>query len=133
VPDRSVASSIADIKEDLKVFLHTRFQLLRTETSEKVRSWKQHLILLAVGTVLLISCWMAFVFALVALLHTWIAGGSYSWFWGGSIVGVVFLVAGGVCANSGYQGIRHSGVMPARTLKVLRQDQEWLQKQTRTA
>jgi uncharacterized membrane protein YqjE len=133
VPDRSVATSITDIKEDLKVFLQTRFQLLRTETNEKLRSWKQHLILLAIGAVLLVSCWMTLVFTFVALLHAWIAGDNYSWFWGALIVGVVFLVAGATCANAGYQGIKRSGLMPARTLKVLRQDQEWLQNQARAA
>jgi hypothetical protein len=133
VPDKAFATSIADIKEDVKLFFQTRVQLLRAETKDKLRSWKRHLILLALAVVLLITCWMAMVFAMVALLHTWIAGGSYAWFWGGLIVGSVFLVSGLACGKTGYQGIKASGMRPARTLRVLRQDQEWIQKQARPA
>jgi uncharacterized membrane protein YqjE len=133
VPDRSFAASITDIKEDLKVFFQTRVQLLRAETGEKLRSWKRHLILLGLAALFLLSGWMALVFTIVALLHTWISGSTYAWFWGGLIVSAVFLAAGAACAKSGYQGIKFSGMMPARTLKVLRQDQEWIQKQARPA
>jgi hypothetical protein len=133
VPDRPLGASIADIKEDLKVFFQTRVQLLRAETGEKLRSWKRHLILLGLAAVFLVSSWITLVFAIVALLHTWIAAGSYAWFWGALIVSLIFLVSGGVCARAGYRGIKASGLMPARTLRVLRQDQEWIQKQARPA
>ena len=138
--DRSFAASLADIKEDLKTFkedlktfVQTRAQLLRAETREKLRAWKRSLVLLAVGAVFLLTCWFTFVFALVALLHTWIVAGSYAWFWGGLIVSVLLLVSGAVCAKTGYRGIKTSGVAPTRTLKVLKQDQEWIQKQARPA
>jgi uncharacterized membrane protein YqjE len=133
VQDRPFAAAIGDVKEDLKTFFQTRVELLRVETKEKLRSWKRHLILLALGAVFLITGWIAFIFTVVALLHTWIADVTYAWFWGGLIVTLVLLAGGAVCARAGYQGIKASGMMPARTLRVLRQDQEWIQKQARPA
>ena len=131
--DRSFAASVAEIKEDLRTFFQTRAQLLRAETSEKLRAWKRYLVLLALAAVFLLTCWITFVFSLVALLHTWIVSGSYAWFWGGLIVSVILLVSGAVCAKTGYEGIKASSMKPTRTLKVLRQDQQWIQKQTRSA
>jgi Putative Actinobacterial Holin-X, holin superfamily III len=131
--ERSLASEVADIKEDLKTFFQTRAQLLHAETREKLRAWKRSLILLALAAVFLVTCWITFVFSLVALLHTWIASGSYGWFWGALIISVVLLASGAVCGKAGYRGIKASGVAPKRTLRVLRQDQQWIQKQARPA
>ncbi len=131
--DRSFAASVADIKEDLKTFVQTRAQLFQAEAKEKMRAWRRSLVLLGLAVIFLLTGWITLVFSVVALLHTWIASGSYAWFWGGLIVSVVFLVSGAVCGKAGYQGIKASGLKPTRTLRVLRQDQEWIQKQARPA
>ncbi|HEY6306553.1 MAG TPA: phage holin family protein [Candidatus Angelobacter sp.] len=131
--ERSLASEVADIKEDLKTFFQTRAQLLRAETKEKLRAWKRSLVLLALAALFLVTCWITFVFSLVALLHTWIVSGSYGWFWGGLIISVVLGVSGAVCGQAGFRGIKASGIAPKRTLRVLRQDQQWIQKQARPA
>jgi hypothetical protein len=131
--ERSLASELAGIKDELKTFFQTRAQILQAEAREKVRTWKSSLVLLALAAVFLLTGWFTFVFAVVALLHTWIVSGSYAWFWGGLIVSIVLLVTGAVCGQAGYKGIKASGMKPTRTLRILKQDQEWIQKQARPA
>jgi Putative Actinobacterial Holin-X, holin superfamily III len=132
-PEKSIASVIAETKEELKTFVQTRAQLLQAETKEKLRAWKRSIILLALGALFLVTSWVTLVFAVVAVLHSWISSGSYAWFWGGLIVGGVLLVSGVVAGKAGYRGIKAAGMTPTRTLRILKQDQEWIQKQARPA
>ena len=131
--EKSIASVIAETKEELKTFFQTRAQLLHAETREKLRAWKRSVILLALAVVFLLTAWFTLVFAVVALLRAWIISGSYAWFWGGLIVGAVFLVSGVAAGKAGHRGIKAVGMAPTRTLKVLKQDQEWIQKQAKPA
>jgi uncharacterized membrane protein YqjE len=129
--EKPIASSLAELREDLKSFFQTRFELLRAEISEKTRAWKGPAVLIAVAALMLVSCWFAFVFSLVAVLHAWIAGTNFSWFWAGLIVTLFLLLAGGAIGAAAYAGIRSAGLKPTRTLRVLKQDREWVQRQTR--
>jgi uncharacterized membrane protein YqjE len=133
VAERTLASEIAGIKEELKTFFQTRVLILRAEAKEKIRTWRSSIVLLALAVVFLISGWFALVFALIALVHAWIVAGSYAWFGGGVIISLLLLAAGVACGQSGYRGIKAAGMKPTRTLKILKQDQEWIQKQARPA
>jgi Putative Actinobacterial Holin-X, holin superfamily III len=132
-PEKSIASVIAETKEELKTFFLTRAQLLQAETKQKLHAWKRSIVLLALAALFLVTSWATLVFAGVALLHSWISSGSYAWFWGGLIVGGVFLVSGVIAGKAGYRGIKAAGMTPTRTLRILKQDQEWIQKQARPA
>lgn len=131
--EKPLTSSFAELRDDLKSFFQTRFELLRAELSEKVRAWKGPAVLLAVAALMLVSSWFALVFSLVAVLHGWIAGTDFSWFWAGLIVTLFLLLSGGALGAAAYSGIRSAGLKPTRTLRVLKEDQEWVQKQARTA
>lgn len=132
VSERSLASTIAEIKEDLKIFVQTRFELLRTEISEKLHDWRGPAILFGIAALMLVSSWFSLVFSLIGLMRSWIEGTHFGWFWGGLIVAVFFLLAAGAMAAAGYAGVPKT-LKPTRTLRVLKQDQEWVQKQTRAA
>jgi Putative Actinobacterial Holin-X, holin superfamily III len=131
--ERTLADALAEIREEIKNFLQTRLQIFQAETREKLRSWKRPLTMLAVAVVLLLTGWLACAFAFVALLHSWIAAGSYAWFWGGLIAGAIFLVAGVALGRAGYRGIKASRLAPERTLRVLRQDQSWIRDRVKSA
>jgi Putative Actinobacterial Holin-X, holin superfamily III len=132
-PEKSIASIIAETKEELKDFVQTRAQLFQAETKEKLKAWKVSGMLLGVGALLAVTSWFTFVFAIVALLHSWLGSGDYSWCFGGLIIGFLFLVGGLAVGGAGYSGIKKAGVAPRRTLRILKQDQEWIQNQSRTA
>ncbi len=133
MPERSLASEFAEIRDDLKLFAQTRVQLFRMEVKEKVRAWKGSLVLLMVGVLCLLTAWFILAFTLVALIRAFITSTGYGWFLGGLIVAFVLVITGAICAMAGYRGMKASGVKPTRTLRVLRQDQEWIQKQARAA
>lgn len=132
-PEKSIASIIAETKEEFKVFVQTRAQLLQAETREKIKAWKASAILLGVGAVLLVTAWFSFVFAIIALLHSWLGTGDYSWCFGGLIIGGLFFIGGMALTLAGYTDIKKAGVAPTRTLRILKQDQEWIKNQARTA
>ena len=129
----SLADALSGIKQELKEFVQTRAKILRAETQEKLRSWKKPVIMLALAAVFLLSAWFACVFALVALLHAFIVAGSYGWFWGSLIASGIFLVVALAVGRTGYRGIKASSLAPQRTLRVLKQDQNWIRDRVRSA
>jgi uncharacterized membrane protein YqjE len=136
--EKPIASSFAELKEDMKSFFQTRVDLLRTELSEKVRAWRTPAILLAVAVLLLLSSWLALIFSVIAAIHAGIAGSDptgpdYAWLWGGLIVTILLGLIGGLLAIYARATIKSAGLKPTRTLRVLKQDQEWVQKQARVA
>ncbi|HLW55614.1 MAG TPA: phage holin family protein [Candidatus Angelobacter sp.] len=130
--EKSFAASLAELKDDLKNFVQTRIELLRAEISETLSAWKGPALLFAIAALMLLSSWFAMVFTLVAVLHSWIARTDFGWFWAGLIVTLFMLLAGVSLAAAGYAGLESKSLKPKRTLRVLKQDQEWVQKQ-RTA
>lgn len=131
--DKPIGTLLAETKEELKEFLDTRLQLLKTEINEKIRRWKMAVPLLAVAAALLLAGWIVLTFAFVALIHALFLPSAYSWLWAGLIVAGIYLIGGIVVGWFGYSELTSVSVTPERTLKVLKQDQVWIQNETRAA
>jgi hypothetical protein len=129
--EKSLAATLADIRDELKTFVQTRAEIFKTETVEKMRVWKRSAVLLALAAVFLLTFWSSFVFSLVALLHSLLISGSYEWFWGGLIVSGVFLLLAGLTGQAGYKRLKSCRPAPSRTLHVLRRDRAWIKEETR--
>lgn len=131
--EKTIGVVLSETKEELKEFIETRLQLLRTEIREKLDTWKYAIPLLGVAVVLLLTGWMAVTFALIALVRAWFLPSPYAWLWGALIVGGIYLVGGVVIGWFGYSEVVAAGVAPTRTMEVLKQDQVWIQNEARTA
>ena len=131
--EKSLAATLAEIKEELKTFVQTRTEIFKTEAAEKIAVWKRSLALLALAAVFLITFWSTLVFSLVALLRSLLTSGHYEWFWGGLIVSGVFLLLAGLAGQIGYKRLKSCPPAPSRTLRVLRQDRAWIKDQARPA
>jgi hypothetical protein len=131
--ERSLAATLADIKEELKTFVQTRAEIFKTEAAEKISVWKRSLSLLALAAVFLLTFWSTLVFSMVALLRSLLISGSYEWFWGGLIVSGVFLLLAGLAGQAGYKHLKSCRPAPSRTLRVLEQDRAWIKDQARPA
>jgi len=131
--DKSLAATLAEIKEELKTFIQTRAEIFKTETAEKMRVWKRSVGLLALAAVFLLTFWSTFVFSLVALLHSLLISANYEWFWGGLIVSGVFLLLAGLTGQIGYKQLKSCRPVPSRTLRVLGQDRDWIKDEARPA
>jgi uncharacterized membrane protein YqjE len=131
--EKSIATILSETKEELKQFVTTRVNMLKAEMDEKISRVKAVIPLAVVAALFLLSGWMVLTFALIALLHTLFLPSVYAWLWASLIVTAVYLLVGGVAGWFAYSEIKATNLTPTRTLKVLQQDQVWIQNEARTA
>jgi hypothetical protein len=131
--EKSIGTVLAETKEELKNFIQTRLAILKTELSDKIKSWKAVLPMMIAGGLLLLTAWLGVTFTLVALLAAVFQPNPFAWFFGGAIVSVVYLVIGAALAKSAVNRLKAVQMVPTRTLEVLKQDQIWIQKETKAA
>jgi hypothetical protein len=131
--EKSIAAILAETKDELKQFVTTRVNILKAEMDEKISRIKAVIPLTVVAALFLVSCWMVFTFALIALLHSLFLPSVYAWLWASLIVAAVYLVVGAIAGWLAYSEIKATSLTPTRTLKVLQQDQVWIQNEARTA
>jgi uncharacterized membrane protein YqjE len=131
--EKSIATILSETKEELKQFVTTRVNMLKAEMDEKISRMKAVIPLAVVAALFLLSGWMVLTFALIALLHTLFLPSVYAWLWASLIVTAVYLLVGAVAGGFAYSEIKATNLTPTRTLKVLQQDQVWIQNEARTA
>lgn len=131
--EKSIAAILSETKDELKQFVATRVNILKAEMDEKISQLKSVVPLVIVAALFAVSAWMVFTFALISLLHGIFLPSAYAWLWASLIVTVLYLAVGGVVGWFAYAEIKATNLKPTRTLKVLQQDQVWLQNEARTA
>ena len=131
--EKSLATILAETKDEIKQFITTRVNMLKMEIGEKIRTFKSVVPLLFFALALLLAGWMALTFAVIALLHGLFMPSVYAWGWAGLIVAGAYLVLGIGAGWFVYAEIKATGLAPTRTLNVLKQDQTWIQNEARTA
>ena len=131
-PEKSLGVILTETREEMKEFVETRLQILRSEIKEIIETWKYCVPLLLLAVVLLMLGWGAVTFALVAMVRGWFLPSPLGWVWGGLIIGGLYLIAAIVVGWFAYGELREVGVTPKRTLQVLKQDQVWIQNEART-
>jgi uncharacterized membrane protein YqjE len=131
--EKSIATILAETKDELKQFVTTRLNILKAEMDEKISRLKAVIPMALVAALFLLSGWMVLTFALIALLHALFVPSAYAWLWASVIVTVVYLLVGGVAGWFAYSEIKATNLTPTRTLKVLQQDQVWIQNEARAA
>ena len=131
--EKSLATLLAETRDEMKEFVITRVGILKAEIDEKIRTWKYVIPILLIALALLWAGFMTLTFALVSLLRGVFLPSPYAWLWGALIVGGAYLVLAIAIGWFAYSEILAAGITPTRTLKVLKQDQVWLQNEARTA
>lgn len=131
--EKSLASVLSETKEEIKEFIETRLQLLRSEVAEKLRIWKYSVPLLLLAGGLLLLGWMVLTFALVSLVRAWFLPSVYGWLWAGLIIAAIYLISGVAVGWFAYTELIVTGLAPKRTLEVLKQDQVWVKNEKRVA
>jgi hypothetical protein len=129
---RSLASVVAELKNELKDFLQTRIEMLRSEWRDKLRVWKLALPLMAGGVVLLATSWLVLTAALTAIVATAFYPSRFAYFFALAIVGAAYLLAGVICAAFAVREMKERGIVPQHTIKVLKDDAAWLQTEARS-
>jgi uncharacterized membrane protein YqjE len=130
--EKSIATILSETKDELKQFVTTRVNMLKAEMDEKISRLKAVIPLAVVAALFLVSGWMVLTFALIALLHGLFLPSVYAWLWAGLIVTALYLLVGAIAGWLAYSEIKATNLTPTRTLKVLQQDQVWIQNEART-
>ncbi len=129
---RTVAEVLNEFKEELKDFVATRGQMLRSEMQEKVGAWKTALPAIVIGAVLLLFALLVFTAGLVFLIALAFNGQPWAMAAASFIVFGVYALAGAFLLLYGWRTAKQPGLTPERTLNVLKQDKIWLQHEART-
>jgi hypothetical protein len=129
---RSVAGVIAELKQEGKEFVETRIAMLRSEMRDMLSAWKVTLPMIAVGILLLLTAWILLTWAVVSIIAYAFGTGPVAWAISFAIVGAAYALGGAFCAAFAYSELKKKEIVPRRTLRVLKEDQIWLQSEART-
>ena len=124
---RSVATVLADIKEEFKQFADTRIAILKTEVREKLKMLKLAAPLAAVGILLLTTAYLLFTLSVVGLVFAFLPDNAYRWCLALFVVAVLWSILGGVAAYFAKREFELKGLLPNKTIRILKDDTTWIQ------
>ena len=124
---RSLAAIITEMKEELKDLVKTRIEMFRAELQEKLKTLKIAAPLAGVGALLLGTAYLLFTMALVGLVVAFFRDNPYRWFFAFAAVAVLWTLLGGIAAYFAKREFELKGLMPRKTLEILKGDKLWIQ------
>ncbi|MGE5052888.1 MAG: phage holin family protein [Acidobacteriota bacterium] len=128
---KSVAALFAEMKQELQDFVQTRVTMFKVELREKVRVMKAAAPLAVIGAVLLLTAYLLFTLALVSLVFAFLPDNSYRWAIAFAAIGVLWLILGGIAAYMAKRELEVKGLLPKRTVEVLKEDKMWIQSEVK--
>lgn len=128
---KSVAALFAEMKQELQDFVQTRVTMFKVELQEKVRVLKAAAPLAVAGAVLLLTAYLLFTLALVALVFAFLPDNAYRWCIAFAAIGVLWLILGGIAAYMAKRELEVKGLLPKRTVEVLNEDKMWIQSEVK--
>ncbi len=129
---RSLAYVIAELTDEFKEFLQTRFSLMASEMRGKVVALKENLPMLVASGGLLLTAWFLLTGALVAAVSVIFRGSEFAWAIALLIVGGGYALFGAIAMLFAYRELSEMGVLPHRTIQVLEEDRAWLKQEARS-
>jgi uncharacterized membrane protein YqjE len=127
--NHNLRNTIRELGEQLRNFLNTRLELLKSELKENIKDSSKAAVYGAIALVLVLTAYLLLTLAVVALVAVAFAGNAYAWFFALAIVGFVWLILGGAIAMVAKREFR--GLAPQHTLRVLKQDKIWIEEEAR--
>jgi uncharacterized membrane protein YqjE len=128
---KSVAALFAEMKQELQDFVQTRVTMFKVELQEKVRIIKAAAPLAVIGAMLLLTAYLLFTLALVSLVFAFLPDNAYRWCIAFAAIGVLWLILGGIAAYMAKRELEVKGLLPKRTVEVLKEDKMWIQSEVK--
>ena len=120
---------IRQLAQDSAMLVRQEVALAKAELRQNVKSVARDVTMVVVGGVLALLGGLVLIAFLVIAV-----GDALDQYWlGALIVGLLFLVAGGLMAKSFLGRLKQEEVAPARTLETLKEDKQWLQSEIKQA
>jgi len=130
--NKSVGQIAAELKNNAIDFVTTRLQMLAQEMQEKLSIWKKALPILAMAAVIGVTAFLTLTFALVSFFAGIFQSSPWAWVFGAAIVTAIYFVAAVGLFVLGRHELTQAGLVPTRTLHVLKEDQIWIQNEARS-
>lgn len=131
LPAKTLPELMTELKDELKEFAATRVAMLRAEIREKGQSVKLAAPGIVAGLLLLVTAWLLFTAFLVSAIAS-----AFETPWkypiALAIVALLYSLVGSIVLAVGWSRIKANSLKPERTLRVLKQDQIWLQTEVKT-
>lgn len=116
--ERSIPQLFGDVVDQLSTLFRKEVQLVRAETSEKVRQARGAVVSMVIGGVILNT-------ALVALLGAavvWLTYAGLELRWSILLVGAIAALIGYAFVQKGMSDLKASNLAPSRTMEQLQRD-----------
>jgi uncharacterized membrane protein YqjE len=133
VEEKSLREVVYEIKDELRDFAVTRLEMFKTELREKFARVKTAIPLMIGGAVFAIGAFFALTFGLIAAIAGAMPENQWRWAIGAGAIFLLYAIVGGILGWMGYREVTTEGLAPQRTLRVLKQDQIWIQNEARSA
>jgi len=130
--NKSIGQVVKELKNEARDFISTRLQILTQEMNDKVKVWKVAIPMLVIAALLSGIALLVLTFAIVAFLAGVFQPSPYAWCYGALIVTAFYIIAAFGLFYLGKRELTQTGIAPTRTLRVLRQDQIWIQNEARS-
>jgi hypothetical protein len=127
--NKSIGQVAAELKNDARDFVSTRLQMLTQEMKEKLAVWKAAIPILIVAALMAATAFLTLTFALVSFFAGIFQPSPWAWCFGALIVTAIYFIVAGGLFYLGKRELTQAGVAPTRTLRVLKEDQIWIQKE----
>ena len=117
------------LAQDSATLVRQEMNLAKAELKSNVRSVARDAAMVAIGGILA----LVGVVVLIAFLVVAVGDALDNYWLGALIVGLLFLLVGGLLAMSNLRKLKQEEVAPTRTLETLKEDKQWLQSEIKQA
>ena len=129
---KPIGELLQSLKQELSEFVSTRVQIAIAEMKQKTTAWKAAIPLLGAALLFAFMAFVCLTFAFVSLIAESLSG-DYAWAIASAIVFLAYIIIGGIAGWLGYSELKDESIVPERTLRVLKADQNWIKNETRAA
>jgi len=126
--ERSLQGMLQEIKNEIKEFVQTRFEIFKQEMQNKLSAYKSALPMATAGILFLATAWFLITGSIVAAIAL-----ALGWPLAFLIVGFAYFILGATAGWLAYKELASQTMKPERTLEVLKQDQVWIEQEAKSA
>jgi len=123
--ESTIGELLGQLANNSAALVKDEISLARQEMSEKAKSLRSGVTVVALGAVISLVAVLALTAAaIIGLAHLMDAG------YAALIIGGALAIVGGITAYSGLNRLKQTSLKPAQTIETLEEDKEWLKELT---
>ena len=124
---RNISAVLREMKDEAAQFARTRMALLKAELEEKLPSLKSAAVFAVLAALLLGTAYLLLTGAVVVAAAILFKDSDYRWVFAFLSVGILWSLIGGIAFFLAKRKFAAKGLVPRRTVAVLKGDKIWLE------